>query len=287
MTTATDEARALAAHKAKARGAALAKTGIPARFLAAPAFDPEGAVAALFGRREERRAAAEALAEAELERQMVDGRIEALRANVAQGACVRGREEMAAELDALVASRQADLEAAGERVERARRAASEARGTGLVVFGPTGSGKTFRASTVARAAFVAGMSVLFVDAVSLADRARDAVAKGSAEARGELVARASSVDLLVIDDLGKKSATPWFVSNVLFRIANARYNDGLDTVVTTQCLTPKMLSDTLSKGGCDPQTCAAVVRRLTEGALALDTRGGQLFQYPMSERAVG
>jgi len=122
-----------------------------------------------------------------------------------------------------------------ERFAQAAAAAREfAREPGgwLVFWGPSGCGKTHLAAAIANGAIEMGQPTLFVVVPDLLDHLRAAYSAGSELPYDELFEQVRSVPLVVLDDLGAHSATPW-AQEKLFQLINHRYNHRLPTVFTS------------------------------------------------------
>lgn len=115
--------------------------------------------------------------------------------------------------------------------EVARRFARDPYGW-LVLRGGYGSGKTHLAAAIANEALQARAQVLFAVVPDLLDHLRSAFAPNSPVQYDELFEGVRSTHLLVLDDLGTESATPW-AQEKLYQIINFRYNYQMPTVVTT------------------------------------------------------
>jgi DNA replication protein DnaC len=109
---------------------------------------------------------------------------------------------------------------------------ASAGGTNLVLFGPTGTGKTHAAVAVCRLPHERGLSVEFAPAVEMFDRLRPG---GPEDALDELI----DVDRLIIDDLGAEKPTDWTAER-LYLVVNRRWLDERPTIFTTN-LDPKPL----------------------------------------------
>src|ERR1044071_461867 len=85
---------------------------------------------------------------------------------------------------------------------------------------------------MANARIDSGQPTLFVVVPDLLDHLRSAYAPDSQVTYDELFDAVRSSPLLILDDFGTQSATPWAMEK-LFQLFNARYNSRLPTVVTT------------------------------------------------------
>ena len=115
--------------------------------------------------------------------------------------------------------------------EAARRFARDPQGW-LTLSGAYGSGKTHLAAAIANEALRSGHPVLFKIVPDLLDHLRATFSPNSNVEYDELFERVRTAGLLVLDDLGTESATPW-AREKLFQIINYRYNYRQPTVITT------------------------------------------------------
>jgi DNA replication protein DnaC len=122
---------------------------------------------------------------------------------------------------------QASLEQA---FNQARTFASQTNGW-LVIQGGYGCGKTHLAAAIANQTVAAGVPTLYLTVPDLLDwlRASYDDATSNFEERFDEI---REVRLLVLDDFGSQSATPWAQEKV-FQILNQRYLGRLPTVITT------------------------------------------------------
>ena len=132
-------------------------------------------------------------------------------------------------------------------------------GKGFFFQGGTGTYKTVKAASVARAYLDMGKSVVFVRSTDLVARFRDAM--GGDESEESVLRGFRYADLLVIDDLGKEQDTEWAVSTI-FRVVDARYGDRSPVVVTSNFTRQELAAKFASKG--DVKTAEAIVSRLFE-----------------------
>jgi DNA replication protein DnaC len=102
----------------------------------------------------------------------------------------------------------------------------------LVLLGTYGSGKTHLAAAIANYRMARSAHVLFVSVPDLLDHLRAAYAPDSASTYDERFQEVRKAPLLVLDDLGTESATPW-AREKLDQLFSYRYNAELPTVITT------------------------------------------------------
>jgi len=102
----------------------------------------------------------------------------------------------------------------------------------LVLFGGYGCGKTHLAAAIANQAIERGRPVLFVVVPDLLDHLRATFSPHSPVRYDERFEEVRTAPLLILDDLGTQSSTPW-AQEKLFQIFNYRYTARLPTVVTS------------------------------------------------------
>ncbi len=115
-------------------------------------------------------------------------------------------------------------------VEDARAFAEEPSGW-LVLTGPSGCGKTHVAAAIANRSLEVGRPALFVIVPDLLDRLRAAYHPDSDIGYDETFELVRNAPVLVLDDLGGQSSTPW-AQEKLTQIINHRFNARLPTVIT-------------------------------------------------------
>ena len=103
----------------------------------------------------------------------------------------------------------------------------------LVLQGVTGCGKTHLAAAIANHRYQADKPARFVVVPELLDHLRSTFSPESKTSYDQLFESIKTAPLLVLDDFGEQSTTPW-AQEKLYQIINYRYNAQLPTVVTTR-----------------------------------------------------
>jgi DNA replication protein DnaC len=150
-----------------------------------------------------------------------------------------------------------------EACDKARAFAGDPRDW-LLFTGTYGCGKTHLAAAIANYRAARGHPALFVVVPDLLDHLRatfNPTSSISFDKRFEEVRRAP---LLVLDDLGTESATPW-AREKLYQIFDYRYNARLPTVVTTASkvdeIDPRLATRMLDVSRCTPAPILAPAYR--------------------------
>ncbi|MBP1466179.1 ATP-binding protein [Candidatus Chloroploca sp. M-50] len=115
--------------------------------------------------------------------------------------------------------------------QRARTFAQNPTGW-LTLLGPCGCGKTHLAAAIAHAAFAAEQPALLVVVPDLLDHLRATYSPTSTVSYDQVFTHVREVELLILDDLGTESATPW-AREKMYQLINHRYNHRLATVFTS------------------------------------------------------
>ena len=102
----------------------------------------------------------------------------------------------------------------------------------LVLQGGYASGKTHLAAAIANYRSAEGIPPLFIMVPDLMDHLRATFSPDSTVSYDRRFDEIKKSPLLVLDDLGTESMTPW-VKEKLYQLFNYRYNAGLPTVITT------------------------------------------------------
>ena len=110
-------------------------------------------------------------------------------------------------------------------------------GRGLWFDGPVGTGKTSLAILVAKAAKDAGRSYAVYPVPRLLAEIKRTFDRDASDSYLGFFRRLSTVDLLVLDDLGAEKQTEWVLEQ-LYSLVNERWQDRRSIVVTTNVPDP-------------------------------------------------
>jgi len=126
-------------------------------------------------------------------------------------------------------------EAVRERLNRAFEAATrfaEEPAGWLVLIGPSGSGKTHLAVAIANHLVDKGKAALYISAPDLLDHLRSSFGPNSDLPYDDLFQQVRNATVLILDDLGAQSATPW-AKEKLDQLLNYRHAHRLPTVIVS------------------------------------------------------
>ncbi len=151
-------------------------------------------------------------------------------------------------------------------LDAARAYADQPRGCFMLV-GGSGTGKTHLAAGIANRLMERGEAVFFTFVPDLLDHLRATYGPEAEVSYDELFEQVKTVPVLVLDDLGRHSATPWAEEKV-YQVLNHRYLAELPTIVTSS-VPPDRLDARLQQRLLDPRTS----RVMDLGAAA--SAGGQ------------
>ena len=132
----------------------------------------------------------------------------------------------------------------------------------LTLLGPYGVGKTHLAAAIAHEALERGETVLFAVVPDLLDHLRPTFGPQSTVAYDERFELVRGVPLLILDDLGTESATPW-AREKLYQLVNHRYSYRLATVVTSN-LKPEAIEPRIYSRLCDPAVGTLLTLRASD-----------------------
>lgn len=100
-------------------------------------------------------------------------------------------------------------------------------GTGLLLYGGVGTGKTYIAAAIANALVDKGISAMVTNFARIANKMQE-----SFEGRQAYLDSLNRFELLVIDDLAAERKTE-FMQEIVFNVIDARYRSGKPMIITT------------------------------------------------------
>lgn len=142
-------------------------------------------------------------------------------------------------------------------------------GVGLILTGGVGTGKTHLVAAVANKLITNHVPVVFGTLVSLLDKVKQSY-QGKGQDEWEILDLYSTVNLLIIDDLGKERPTEWTLEK-LYSIVNDRYERLRPIIVTTNFEKEALIDRLTTKE--NSSTAEAVVSRIFEMCPGLNLSG--------------
>lgn len=127
----------------------------------------------------------------------------------------------------------------------------------LVFTGPYGCGKTHLAAAIANYRSASVEPPLFVMVPDLLDHLRAAFSPNSGISYDRRFEEVRTASLLILDDLGSQSTTPW-AREKLYQLINYRYNKGLPTVITVSVDMLKEMDERIRTRMRDERICTFV-----------------------------
>lgn len=157
-----------------------------------------------------------------------------------------------------------------------------AEGVGLFIGGAVGTGKTEVSCAVLKA-FVENSEwslgdesrfrakAKFITFVDFLGAIRGSYNSTTSESEAAIMDKASSCELLVLDDVGGKGASSVWAISRLYQLVNTRYNEMLPTIVTTQYV-GGAFAKSLTVGGNQAEV-DAIVSRLRQMCVPMMVKG--------------
>jgi DNA replication protein DnaC len=112
----------------------------------------------------------------------------------------------------------------------------------LVFMGVTGCGKTHLAAAIVNYCYQANYPALFIVVPEFLDHLRSTFSPESKVSYDQLFEKVKTAPLLIMDDFGEQSTTPW-AREKLYQVINYRYNARLATVITTRYSLQEILEE--------------------------------------------
>lgn len=126
----------------------------------------------------------------------------------------------------------------------------------LVFMGTFGTGKTHLAASIGHYRAAMGDEPVFTVVPDLLDHLRATFSPSSTVSYDSIFNQVRNANLLILDDLGTQTATPW-AREKLFQILNSRYESRLPTVITTSAtleeIDPRLRSRMMDERVCRVQ----------------------------------
>ena len=141
----------------------------------------------------------------------------------------------------------------------------------LVLTGHSGAGKTHLAAAIANRVMERGRPVFFVFVPDLLDHLRSTYTPTSEITYDQLFEQVRTAQLLVLDDLGGHSSTPW-AQEKLYQVLNYRHLSQLPTVITI-AVPPESLDERWQTRIWDPQLSASFALGASGGRGAAEEWG--------------
>lgn len=126
-------------------------------------------------------------------------------------------------------------------------------GGGLILYGATGSGKTWACECLMNDLISRGISVLMRNVPEMVQKA---------DIEGRWIDQVIACKLLILDDLGAERDTK-YAQEIVYEAINSRYSRGKPTVVTTNMTYEQMLN-------CEDVTSQRIYGRLIERSTPVD-----------------
>lgn len=141
---------------------------------------------------------------------------------------------------------------------------------GLIITGPSGTGKTHLAAAITNKVINSGRLAVCMTMIDMLESIRRTFSDGGSEA--EIIRKYKTVPLLVVDDMGKEPPTEWAISTI-YNIINGRYEAYLPTIITSNYTPNDLKARMIPRETKDPTTAQATLDRLAEMCRAIALTG--------------
>lgn len=144
-------------------------------------------------------------------------------------------------------------------------------GTGIILSGNCGVGKTHLAAAIAHELMKKGYQPIFGTLINLLGRVKSTYnTKVSKETDEEIINSYINCSLLIIDDLGKEKPSEWTLEK-LYQVLNARYEDNKPVIITTNYSMDKLIERLTVNS--NNETAEATVSRIYEMCQGINMQG--------------
>lgn len=141
---------------------------------------------------------------------------------------------------------------------------------GLIIIGKNGVGKTHIACSIANELIQCQIPVIYGTLINLLSEIKHSYDEESQFSEMQYIKMYSTVNMLIIDDLGKEKPSAWAIEK-LFTIINNRYENGLPVIITTN-YDQETLLERLSESG-EIETAESIISRLYEMCIGVNIVG--------------
>lgn len=138
---------------------------------------------------------------------------------------------------------------------------------GLIIIGKNGVGKTHIACSIANELIQCQIPVIYGTLINLLSEIKHSYDEESQFSEIQYIKMYSTVNMLIIDDLGKEKPSAWAMEK-LFTIINNRYENGLPIIITTN-YNQETLLKRLSESG-ERETAESIISRLYEMCIGVN-----------------